>query len=285
MAIAPKDEYPAQIDTSDPNYPYGKAQNIALLGDGTGTPWEKKLVSDILGFQQALLVAAGITPSGTPDNAVISQYLDALKYIATHTEFADGARILSALSLQQFPELDNGSGFIPVARIQPIVPLEIGAGTQTLGNGWRCDPIAPGSAGNPWYQHTQDAQMVVPLTRLIDSSELVSVRLIVRGDTGPGGPTVALPSVSPKAQLWARDLNNGGSLSLTASVNDPAGSVAQFNAAHFIDMVPVAPVPISPNVPKELFVSITGSGTGFEADKFAIIGCIAQFHAFSLLPG
>lgn len=77
MAIIPASEYPGKIAT-DVNYPDGKAQNVTSPGDGTGTPWDAKLVNDIFGFQQRLTSLAGITPSGTPDNAASSQYFEAI---------------------------------------------------------------------------------------------------------------------------------------------------------------------------------------------------------------
>jgi hypothetical protein len=73
--------YPGQVDDSDPDYPQGKARNVVVEFDGTGTPYEEKIVNDTLGFHQALLLAAGITPSGDPDNANESQYLEALHVI------------------------------------------------------------------------------------------------------------------------------------------------------------------------------------------------------------
>jgi hypothetical protein len=86
MAIKPSVRYPLQTDTTDlVGYPHGKARNILVVGDGTGTPFEKDLVNDIFGFQQALLVAASITPSGVPEKANASQYLTALLAIITKT--------------------------------------------------------------------------------------------------------------------------------------------------------------------------------------------------------
>lgn len=85
MAIAPKDEYPGQTITSDPAYPQGKARNVTVSGDGTGTPWEERLVNDIFGFQQALLEAASITPSGSPDEVGASQYLDAVRKVISRS--------------------------------------------------------------------------------------------------------------------------------------------------------------------------------------------------------
>lgn len=78
MAINPESRYPGQISPSDAEYPYGKARNISQPGDGSGTPWEAALVNDLFGFQQALLSEAGITPSGDPETATNSQYLEAL---------------------------------------------------------------------------------------------------------------------------------------------------------------------------------------------------------------
>lgn len=86
MAINPESQYPGKINPSDADYPYGSARNITVPGDGTGTPWEAAIVNDNLGFQQALLEAAGIVPSGTPDKVGASQYLDSL--FATTRRFA-----------------------------------------------------------------------------------------------------------------------------------------------------------------------------------------------------
>jgi hypothetical protein len=81
MAINPETLYPGKINPSTPDYPYGSARNITAPGDGTGTPWEAAIVNDLLGFQQAILARAGIVPSGTPDKATASQYLQALEKV------------------------------------------------------------------------------------------------------------------------------------------------------------------------------------------------------------
>lgn len=81
MAIIPSSQYPSQTDTSDANYPHGKARNETNPGDRNGWPLEKEWVNDILGFQQALLSAASIEPSGSPDNVSVSQYLEAVRHL------------------------------------------------------------------------------------------------------------------------------------------------------------------------------------------------------------
>lgn len=78
MAISIDEQYPGKTAGTSTEYPLGKARNVTVPGDGTGTPWEQAIVNDDQGFKQALLAAAEIDPSGTPDTAVASQYLEAL---------------------------------------------------------------------------------------------------------------------------------------------------------------------------------------------------------------
>ena len=77
--------YPGQMDTTDPvGYPFGKAKNIVNPGDGTGTPYEKQILNDTLGFHQNLLARASIlVPSGTPDKAGASEYTTGVEAVAT----------------------------------------------------------------------------------------------------------------------------------------------------------------------------------------------------------
>lgn len=89
MAIIPENQYPGKITPSSADYPYGEARNISAPGDGTGTPWEAALVNDIFGFQQALLSEASVTPSGDPETATTSQYLQALRLLSSYRYDAD----------------------------------------------------------------------------------------------------------------------------------------------------------------------------------------------------
>lgn len=81
MALIPSSRYPAQTDLTAP-YPQGKARNAGSFQDGTGTPLEADWVNDLWGLLQGLLAHAGITPSGSPDDADTSQYRDAIAYLA-----------------------------------------------------------------------------------------------------------------------------------------------------------------------------------------------------------
>lgn len=85
MAIIPETEFPGKIVPGNASYPYGQARDITTPSDGTGTPLRASLVNDIFGFQQALLAAAGVTPSGAPDTAAASQYLQALQVLFAGT--------------------------------------------------------------------------------------------------------------------------------------------------------------------------------------------------------
>lgn len=100
MAINPESQYPGKIDPATAAYPYGKARNITVPGDGTGTPWEAALVNDIFGFQQALLNLASITPNGTPDSATASQYLDAVLSIIGTRGYSSIANMVADTSLK-----------------------------------------------------------------------------------------------------------------------------------------------------------------------------------------
>jgi DNA-binding beta-propeller fold protein YncE len=111
MAIRPTDEYAGQTTTGDPGYPHGKAKNVGVTGDGTGTPLEEAWVNDLFGFEQALLDRAGITPSGSADAVGASQYLDAL------TTWLGGARNLARNPYQPMGGIPTGRSFSPVPQV------------------------------------------------------------------------------------------------------------------------------------------------------------------------
>ena len=105
MAINPSAKY-ANIDTTDPAYPLGKARNVVVKDDGTGTPFDKDWLNDLFGFQQALLAEAGISATGTPDTATASQYLDAIQAIIASG--VSGVQSYSDLDALKAAEIDAG---------------------------------------------------------------------------------------------------------------------------------------------------------------------------------
>ncbi len=78
MAIKPETLYSGQINAGDANYPYGSARNVAVPGDGLGTPLDNAWLNDIWGLTQALLNRAGVVPSGNADTILLSQYMESL---------------------------------------------------------------------------------------------------------------------------------------------------------------------------------------------------------------
>ena len=106
MALNPNAKYPGQTAGTSVGYPYGEARNQLSPDDGTGTPLEEAWVNDLWGWQQALLQFAGITPSGSADEAGTSDYLDALTTI--------------------FPNIKDGGTYTPAAKV-----IVNGAGIET----------------------------------------------------------------------------------------------------------------------------------------------------------
>lgn len=109
MAINPESAFPGKITASSAEYPFGKARNITVPGDGTGTPWDQLVLNDIFGFQQALLSEAGTVPTGAPDEVGASQYLAALQSIvvAPFDTVADMTAVLKA-SLKDNQQISVG---------------------------------------------------------------------------------------------------------------------------------------------------------------------------------
>lgn len=138
MAIAPKDEIAAEkIDTTDPAYPQGKAQNITTPGDATGTPLIKVWLNDLWGFLQALLATAGITPSGTPDTSLVSQYMDSIQSLWRRTY----ATLASAVASTRIKEgnlvhIEDRGGVWEVVLTSSVTPngydIVVSTGVPTL---------------------------------------------------------------------------------------------------------------------------------------------------------
>jgi len=148
MAINPETKYPGKITPSSAEYPYGKARNITVPGDGTGTPWEAALVNDIFGFQQAVLSAANITPSGNPEEVGASQYLEGLKRIlllpvgAVSENFA-GAFVADGLRVQ-------AAGWLPATQIGGGVFVGRQSVAKSLHDGGKyISPTVPAASAQP----------------------------------------------------------------------------------------------------------------------------------------
>lgn len=79
MAINPVTRYPGKINPASADYPFGEGKNVTSVGARDGTPVDADMINDMWGFFQGLLSNAGITPNGSPDTAVSSQYRSGLQ--------------------------------------------------------------------------------------------------------------------------------------------------------------------------------------------------------------
>jgi hypothetical protein len=108
MAINPStlSGYNGQVDAPGASYPYGSARDDSTPGDLTGTPRIASEVNDWFGFAQALLGAAAIVPSGSPDTATTSQYLNALRQVVSELS---GTMFTDITALQAGTALDGST--------------------------------------------------------------------------------------------------------------------------------------------------------------------------------
>jgi hypothetical protein len=120
MALNPGVLYaPNNITPPNANYPHGEAKNVTAPNAGDGTPWDINTTSDLFGFQQKLLTEAGITPSGAPDNAINSQYFDAMQALFGAQE----SNILIASNFSQNP-FQRGDAFTIGAGVGVAYPAD-----------------------------------------------------------------------------------------------------------------------------------------------------------------
>ncbi|KKK55356.1 hypothetical protein LCGC14_3075380, partial [marine sediment metagenome] len=81
MAINVKTKYPDNADAASLDYPSGSFRNDSTPSSEDGTPLEVAWMNDFLGSRDAVLLEGGITPSGDPDTAQVSDFLNGLKQI------------------------------------------------------------------------------------------------------------------------------------------------------------------------------------------------------------
>lgn len=80
-------ENAGRITAPDANYTYGSAKDDTTGTTGDGTPIKKAILNDTYGFQQALLRAAGIVPTGNAETQIASQYMQAVVELASGRAF------------------------------------------------------------------------------------------------------------------------------------------------------------------------------------------------------
>lgn len=132
MAIKPETEFPGKINVGNSNYPQGSARNVVTKGDKTGTPWKASLINDIWGFLQKLLDNAGITPSGSPDTALVSDYFDSLMSVTKRpTKTIATMKVLKSVKLDDVIETAENSDGNGGGGTYDIIAGTVGAAVGT----------------------------------------------------------------------------------------------------------------------------------------------------------
>ena len=83
MALDQNAKYPVGTLPATADYPEGSAVNSSAPGALNGYPLEKDQLNDRFGLEQALLRLSGQVASGTPDTALLSQYLKGIIELAS----------------------------------------------------------------------------------------------------------------------------------------------------------------------------------------------------------
>jgi len=238
MALDLTVTYPGQVAPATAAYPQGEARNRSTPGDSDGTPWEEQIVNDLLGMEQSLLDAAGITPSGAPDEVGASDYLDAMKVLFRGTR-----------------------------RVQALQPIPDNNGTAIIPTDWQFydNSLA-------WIAQDENRVMYVPMANIPEHCTLVALRLQCGGDLGPSGPETTLPTSPLSLQLYYTD--GSGVLQVPSGVQtgNPV-DLAAYNAVHEYVWTLDTPLVIDAAVEQlNLFAYIEGpQGVGFTDGAFGVL--------------
>lgn len=121
MAIDRNSRYPGRFDAPTTARPQGAFKNRSAPNAKDGSYLERDWANDWDGFFGSLLRAAGMTPNGTPDTALSSQYFDALGSLGLRqaTESVSGVSKFSTLALA-LAGVDNSTSMTP-SKVKSVV--------------------------------------------------------------------------------------------------------------------------------------------------------------------
>ena len=126
------------------DYPLGSIKNDSVPGADDGTPLEKDWGNNVEGFHQALMADAGMTASGSPDTAVASQLLDALKIVAANVVKAQMATVFYPVGTYYGNDSDPTN---------PAILFGFGTWVRVEGRAiMGCDGTGAGTFGTPGAQ-------------------------------------------------------------------------------------------------------------------------------------
>lgn len=100
MALILPNYYPGRFNAPTAAYPHGSHKNRSTATSNDGSYYEQAWANDIQGFHSQLLSAAGITPSGVPDQVGASDLYNALKglFLMRGNDLSDVANAATSLS-------------------------------------------------------------------------------------------------------------------------------------------------------------------------------------------
>jgi hypothetical protein len=229
MAIQPKNEYGAQTTAPGATYPYGRARNDTDVSAHDGTPLEEKWVNDVFGFEQALLVEAEITPSGNPDTAIASQYLDALKVVAQASAHDALDTSVSALQDSIVYALGQLTARLPTS-LTVTTPLIM---THNYNDRFAYYVFDAPACSTVLRQESVagGGKIVCPVPLPFPGMKIVEngVRVYLIGASGHS----ALPAQKPVAGLSVHALS--GTATFLGSANDLSASVEEYEELHYIN--------------------------------------------------
>lgn len=121
MAIDRNSRYPGRFDAPTTARPQGAFKNRSAPNAKDGSYLERDWANDWDGFFGSLLRAAGMTPNGTPDTALASQYFDALKTLGLRqaTESVTGVSKFSTM-LMALAGTDDATSMTP-AKVMAVL--------------------------------------------------------------------------------------------------------------------------------------------------------------------
>jgi hypothetical protein len=122
-------KYPGQVEAPSSEYLWGSARNVSTPGDGTGTPYDKDLVNDTVGFYQALVADVGDAPNNVSERIGNSQLLAAIRkttvrtYPSTAEMTADpNAQVGAVVRTEEFVAGEGGAGVYDVVATSSVTP-------------------------------------------------------------------------------------------------------------------------------------------------------------------
>lgn len=221
----------ATAPTTD--YPLGSIKNDSVPGADDGTPLEKDWGNNVEGFHQALIADAGLTASGTPDTAVASQLLDAVKIVAANVVKAQMASIFMPVGTYYGNDSDPTNpatlfGFGTWVRVE---------GRALMG----CDGTGAGTFGTPGAQggaltHTHTAAgTAITVDQMPSHGHSISMTTTVTPSssggnnkmmTDPDGTAINVPSAT-----YISANNTGGGQTHTHTINS-ASSLPPYRVAY-----------------------------------------------------